>query len=400
MTRPLIVTCLMILLSATITGCASRVVKTTAHTPVIQETTEIPEEQLLDVGIKIFDAGLDAANDPDNGQVIFPEIRKAESRYIPVHIMEAMQTSAAWGAIRVIPNDESAVDVIVGGKILQSDGEILTLNVTVTDASGRQWYTKEYSELASHYAYDPRRSRKIEPFQGLYNRIANDMLQYRRDLSTKEISKIRLIAELKFASSFSPEAFGQHLSQDKHGVYKIRRLPAENDPMLQRVRNIRERDYLFVDTLQDYYGTFVKEMETPYQEWRRQSYKEVMNVRKLNREARAQKIAGVAAILGGIAAAGSDNGAARTAGAVAVAGGGYLVKSGFDKSAQVQIHVEALQELGDSLEAEIEPQVIELEDRTITLSGTVENQYEQWRGILKDIYRIDTGNIDAPNATQ
>ncbi|MEJ2419824.1 MAG: hypothetical protein P8Y45_23450 [Exilibacterium sp.] len=65
------------------------------------------------------------------------------------------------------------------------------------------------------------------------------------------------------------------------------------------------------------------------------------------------------------------------------------------------MHVEALQELGDSLEASIEPQVIELEDRTITLSGSVENQYDQWRDILRDIYKLDTGGVStSPENTQ
>ncbi|MEJ2442251.1 MAG: hypothetical protein P8Y42_02175, partial [Exilibacterium sp.] len=74
---------------------------------------------------------------------------------------------------------------------------------------------------------------------------------------------------------------------------------------------------------------------------------------------------------------------------------------GFDKRSQVQMHVEALQELGDSLEASIEPQVIELEDRTITLSGSVENQYDQWRDILRDIYKLDTGGVStSPENTQ
>jgi hypothetical protein len=71
--------------------------------------------------------------------------------------------------------------------------------------------------------------------------------------------------------------------------------------------------------------------------------------------------------------------------------GGYMIKTGSDKSSESKIHIEALQELGDSLEASIDSQVIELEDRTVTLSGTVDSQFKQWRKILQDIYQIDTG---------
>jgi hypothetical protein len=73
-----------------------------------------------------------------------------------------------------------------------------------------------------------------------------------------------------------------------------------------------------------------------------------------------------------------------------------LLKSGLEKRNEAEIHVEALEELGLSLEAEIAPQVIELEDNSILLSGNVEDQYAQWREILADIYRAEIGEIDHP----
>lgn len=378
-------------------GCSSNVIKSTEYVPVVQETAELPESELLDVGIHLFDPNLDGEVDEDE-RILFPEVRKAESRFIPYQLMASLQKSSAWGAVRVIPNQQSSVDVNVEGKILQSDGEQLLLLVTVTDATGKQWFEKEYEALASKYAYTADRGYNApDPFQGLYNRIANDMLAYRRQQPSSELLRIRTVAELKFAQNFSPTAFGEHLKESDQGTYSIQRLPADNDPMMERIRLIRERDYLFVDTLQDYYGTFVKEMQGSYQEWRKMSYDEVMALRELKRDARNRTIAGIASIIAGVAAAGSDNGSSRAAGSVAVAAGGYLIKSGFDKRAESQMHIEALMELGDSLEADIEPQVIELEDRTITLSGSVENQYEQWRQLLQEIYRIDTG-INAADA--
>ena len=219
------------------------------------------------------------------------------------------------------------------------------------------------------------------------------MLMYRQRLSDQYIAELRTISEIKFAQSFSPSAFERYLVQDEEGLYQLTSLPADNDPMLMRVRQIRERDYLFVDTLQGYYDTFVKSMETPYQEWRAMSYEEVKQMREMKRKARNNTIMGVAAIVGGIAAAGAGGGAARQAGNVAVAGGGYLVKSGFDRRSEAKMHIEALQELGDSMEAEVEPQIVELEDRTVTLSGSVENQYQQWRELLKEIYQAETGGL-------
>ena len=104
-------------------------------------------------------------------------------------------------------------------------------------------------------------------------------------------------------------------------------------------------------------------------------------------------------MIAGVAAAGSGDGSVRQAGAVGVLGGAYLIKSGLDKRTEAQIHVEALQELGTSLEADIQPQVIELEDRTVTLSGTVDNQYDQWRDVLKEIYVTQTGGVTSNPST-
>ena len=80
-------------------------------------------------------------------------------------------------------------------------------------------------------------------------------------------------------------------------------------------------------------------------------------------------------------------------GAAAVGAGAYLIRSSFDKRAEAQMHMEALEELGQSLEDEVAPQVISLEDRSITLTGSVEEQYEQWREILADLYAAEVGQL-------
>ena len=185
------------------------------------------------------------------------------------------------------------------------------------------------------------------------------------------------MTEMKFARSFSPDAFEDYLQTDEKGKTTIRRLPADDDPMLERIRSIRDRDYLFIDTLQEHYASFNNQMERPYQEWRKQSYGEVIALRELRKTARDQLIGGVAAVVAGIAAASSGSNATRAAGNVAIAGGGYMVKSGLDKRSEAEIHVEALEELGTSLSAEVTPQVIQLEDRTDRKSTRLNSSHSQ-----------------------
>lgn len=377
-----------------VSACATHTVKTTSYTPVVQDSQDVPEDFLLDVGVSLFDPGIDEflGDDEDTAN---PEIRVAESRYAPYLLAETLQRSANWGIVRVMPNSESPMDVQVNGTILRSNGEAMIIRVEVNDSRGRHWYTEEYEEVISQFSYDPQNRQKSDPFQVIYNKIANDLLAYRqRNIDASEVQEIRTVSELLFAQRFSDDAFGNYLARDRNGEYQLTALPADNDPLLGRIRSIRERDFMFIDTVQDYFATYVRQMRLPYDSWREQSYQETITLRELEASARRRFIAGAAAVVGGIAAASNGgNWATQAGGATAVGAGAFLVKSGFDKQAEARIHMQALEELGESLENAVAPQVINLDDRTITLSGSVEEQYGQWRDILADLYAAEMGEL-------
>ena len=383
---------LVLLTSFALISCGGQQVTSTVVTPLEHQSIAIDESQLLDLAVLPFDPGLDNEETEEN-LTLSPAVRNAESQYLANKLASTIQQTSAWGAVRAVPSRETVVDVYVEGTIIHSDGEKLSLDISVSDTSNRHWYTKSYSETVGQYAYDQGKQTKRDPFQGLYNRIANDLLQYRQKLSATEAQNLRTISSLKFARDFSPEAFGNHIKETPGGQLEVIRLPAENDPILQRIERIRERDYLFIDTMQEHYDAFSLRMERPYQSWRMATYEELASVRELKRQSRNRTIGGIAAIIAGIAAAGSDNGSVSNAGAVTVVAGGLLVKSGFSKKAELKIHEDVLAELSQSLEAEIEPRVIELENRTITLTGNVEAQYTQWKALLKEIYQAERGEI-------
>ncbi len=391
---PTVALCLLL---ALVGGCVNQTIKSTAVPQLQQPATAIPEQEVLDVGVALLDPGISALEDDEP---VYPEVRRAEATFIAKELSKTLQDVGVWGAVRVVPDDEQFTDVLVTGTILHSDGEQLKLQVQVTDARGITWINKTYSGTTSKYAYEGRTAGQKDPFLMVYRNIANDMLAVFQGLSSKERLAVRQVAELRFARNFATDAFEDYLSVDNKGRYNILRLPAESDPMLARVRQLRQRNYIFVDTLQGHYNNFSDDMYEPYQEWRRLSYEEVIALRELKTEANRQLIAGAASVIAGIAAQGSDNGYARTAGMVGIAGGGYLLKSGLEKRAESNIHTLALEELGQSLEAEITPRVIELEDRTVRLSGNVADQYDQWRELMADIYAAEMGALDVPTTQE
>ena len=355
--------------------------------------TQVEEGLLLDASIAIFDPGLD---DYDEDAMVYPEVRKAEANYMPRLLSESMLNSGAWGAVRVVPSEKQISDLMVTGKILHSDGEKLQLHIIATDSRGVEWLNKKYLSRASRYAYEGGSRNYHDAFLAVYNTIANDLLKILESLEERDRENVRLVTELLFARSFSPDSFEGYLAKNRTGRYLVMRLPAEDDPMMERIRSIRDRDNLFIDTMQEHYDNFKLQMLDPYQEWRKLSYEETVALQELKAESTQRLIAGGLAVLAGIAAASSGDGYSRSAGNVAILGGGYLLKSGLEKRNEAEIHVEALEELGQSLEAEITPQVIELEDRTVMLSGSVEDQYAQWRELLADIYRVEIGELEQP----
>lgn len=382
----------LLLLLGALGACSTQTVKSTTVTPLMDDTTAIAESELLDIGVGIFDPGLDDIA-PNREELTFADVRLAETQFTSYLLAQTLQSSGDWGVVRVVPGDLSYYDLAVTGMILQSDGEKMIVKVKVTDATGLVWIDKEYEEVVSQYSYDPRVSRNQDSFQGLYNRIANDILMYRQqNLQSEELVNIRTIGRIKFASTFAPQIFDQYLTTDaRRGITTVARLPAANDPILSRIDAIRERDYLFVDALQDHYGNYYRQMEGPYTEFRKMSYEEVMKYDKLRAAARRNAVLGVAAILGGLVATQSSSNAVQYSAYGGLFGGGYLIKDAFNKRDEAQMQVESLAELGNSLEAEIAPQTIALEERVVTLSGSVEAQYAQWREILADMYANEVG---------
>ena len=353
---------------------------------------------MLDVGVAVFDANIPNNYDDQIKENISPDVRRAEGNFIAFTLKTMLQSTGNWGAVRVVPRTTNAVDVMVHGSILNSDGARLQLEVTVIDSSGKLWFTRKYESLSSKYAYDAGVPAGIDPFQSIYKQIADDMQVYRLTLTEADVTRIRTVGEMVFARDFAPDAFSSYVQSNKNGQITIKRLPAPDDPMLGRIRKVREREYLFVDTLDEYFAEYQRTMYKPYQSWRQATYEEAISYRQLEAQARARMIAGIAAVGAGVAGEFSDNPNVQAAGMIGIIGGAMTIKSAMDKSAEAKIHSEVLQELGTSAEAEITPHTIELENQTVRLTGTVDAQYTEVRKILRQIYYKELGlaSPDAP----
>ena len=135
--------------------------------------TEIPFEELLDIGIMLFDPNVPEKENP----MIFPEIRKAEARYMPYHLKKTLESTGHWGGVWVLPERSKAIDLIVVGRIEKSDGLDVELKIGVWDIVGTQWVNKTYKSNIAKSSYSKRRDITQDPYQNIFNKIANDLLQ-------------------------------------------------------------------------------------------------------------------------------------------------------------------------------------------------------------------------------
>ena len=350
----------------------------------------------LSVSIVVFDPGL--PEDPADyySDTSWPELRRAESMHMAVILKETMEKTANFGAVRITPDARSSSDLHVQARIEQSNGEDVRLKVTVSDSTGKKWINnKEYKARINESIFQDPRYRDedgeltVDPYDVIYERIAVDIAKLK--ISGEKAAKVRTVTKLRFAQNMSREAFSDILKQ-RNGIYTLAGLPDDDDPMMKRIENIKYRDDMFIDSLQPYYESFSSDMSKPYSVWQQQAYVESKSAREQKARAAGQAVLGILMAAITIAATGDMP---TEAGAQTVAILGTLAtiavfSESFKASAEAKVHRDALSELGNSLDANLAPSVINMEEKTEELTGSAKEQFQQLREILKRIFAEET----------
>jgi hypothetical protein len=367
-------------------GCATTKVGPTA---ILQAPHEIPEEQLLDVGIVVFSSEPMTA-EKARKEGTHAEIRKSEQNFIPYHLKTTLQQSSQWGAVRVLPAETDSVDLLVQGTIMESTGETLEARIEARDASGKVWLDKTYQAEATPASYAALQPGEKDAFQDLYNRIANDLAEQRMKLSPQEAKTLRTVSQLRFANRFAPEAFEGYLKKGPGGALAVNRLPADGDSMMARLLQIREREQLFVDALNQQYESFYARMWPSYENWRKSNLDEQMARQKIERDALVRQVGGALLLAGAIALGAGRREIGPLEIGMAVIGGQVIV-NGFNISKQTEMHSESIRELSETFGSEMKPILVEFAGQTYELTGPAEEQFKRWRELLREIYRAETG---------
>lgn len=332
------------------------------------------EDRLLNIGVQVFDTRATDEQITQAGAATFAEIRRVETHYLPVVLRNTLVASNQWGAVRVLPEADPSVDLLIQGTILRSDGANLILQVRATDSSGKEWLNKTYVDTAGVVDYpdfvpslrDRSTTTNLEdPFQDLHAQIANDVLTVRESMDSPALLALAQLTQIKYAGDLSPEAFGSLLQPDAQGLLTLQRLPATNDPLLDHVAQIRARHHVFIDTIDEYYDALHHDLKPTYDVWRQYSHDQVME----EEESAASAAAG---------------------GTLSGSGSFEALSQNYNRYKWAKIFEQEFVALASGFVSETAPAVLKLSENVNGLTGPVEEQYAQWRALLRELFEVET----------
>jgi hypothetical protein len=389
-----------VVIGAALAGCSTSEVKLPHSVPLFVPQAAYSEGELLDVGVVLFESGVpDGEIDRDLLEELlrdgtFVQIRRAEAVMLAVKLRDTLQGSGHWGAVWVTPRESNAADLNVRAEILQSDGNVVDLHVTARDARGRVWLNDDYSMETAASAFNKQRFPNLDPYQDVFNEIANDLAVVRTELTAGEVEEIRTVGALRYAGELGPEAYGDYVEESGKGQYQAVRLPATNDPIFNRTQSVRQREQLFFETLDQYYEDFMIDAGDSYLGWREFAREDSIRIQEAARAAKMRTGFGALAIALSLAYGNQQGRNSLADRIIADAGiyiGGDLLRSGAVRRQERRLYTANLRELSESFDDSVKPLVVEIKGTEHRLTGTADAQYDEWRQLLRELFISETG---------
>jgi len=347
----------LLLFSLLLAGCNTAPVEQVER--VIPATIDLQIDDTgsagLNVGIRVFDSEETVTS---SIYVAASQVRFVEQRYLPYVLKRTLDRSGYWGAVRVMPRHDPSAEIRVEGRVIKSNGSTLAIHLRVFDATGRTWIDEIYRDEAEAQDYSKDPDYVIDPFRDLYHRVANDMAAFLQNLDTGDRRQILNTALVRYGNALSPDAFSRYFRQEDD-QYRLVGLPAAGDPLLTGVRKIRESEYLFADSMDTHFELLYRTIGPTYAWWRYYNHELV---------AGNERIAGIDATRG------------------ASKGSWYAMERIYKTFKEAKMNQDALRELSESFGRETATTSAEVAGRMIELNGSLDNQYQTWRRILKQMY--------------
>ena len=326
----------------------------------------------LNVTIPIFDTGVPVDPSVFRDLQVFPRIRQIEAKLMPFLLRETLVESKQWGAVRVMTKPDAAAELQLFGTIVRSDGDWLDLRIRAVDATGTIWLDKIFSGQATEEPVARQNDVSTPEFQAVYTEIADALSAVRDSMGNAAVSNIKGTSLMLYASELAPTAFRGYLEQNDDGTLRLLRLPARNDPMLIRIETIRNTEFLITDTVDTKFREFNANLARTYRVWREYRRKLVDYEAENVRFAEAEPD-------------GAEHGSWKS------------IKHQYDAYKYDRTTAQEQDRLAVAFNTEVTATVDAMETRVAELEGWVEQGYLEWRGLLEELFEVETTLLEQGN---
>ena len=339
-------------------------------TPAAQSTETLiagtSDGTALNVTIPIFDPGIPDDPSAFRDLQVFPRIRRIEAKLMPFLLREVLVESERWGAVRVVADTDPAAELQLFGVIVRSDGDWLDLRVRAVDATGNIWFDKIFSGQASEESDKHKDDEGTPVFQAVYLDIAVELAAALDQISDSSVSNIKGTSLMIYASELSPTAFSGYYERKEDGSVRLLRLPARDDPMLKRIEVIRNTEYLFTDTVDAKFREFNAELARTYKAWR-ELRRKFVDYNDWN-----------------VKFAQSRDGDFKR-------GSWEAIEHQYKAYKYDRVAAQEQDRLAIAFNTEVIATVNAMEARIAELDGWVERGHLEWRGLLEEIFELESG---------
>ena len=170
---------------------------------------------------------------------------------------------------------------------------------------------------------------------------------------------------MRYAVELAPTAFGQYLETDGEGNYSLRRLPAREDPMVDRIERIRLTEYVITDTVDAKFRELHGEIASTYALWREYRRKSLLY---------------------------DDQNARRAAKTRTEAPPGSFeaMSNLYDNYKWDRVTAQEQDRLAIAFNNEVGPVVDAMEARIAELEGWVDAKYAEWHRLLEELFEAES----------
>ena len=342
---------------------------------------------------------------PTNSQSLAAETQFAASR-----LRSTLEDSQQWGAVQIAPASGRRVfDVWVECRILRSTGRTLDVYATVKDATENVWLSVQYFLDLTTAGDGPSKT----PYQPLWNRLANDMANYRQTkVPMHTIGKIKRTKNLRYAAGMS-SAFNKHLQVQGNKVFPISE-PAADNPQWELAQSNRQIENDYFDQVSQVYLDGENQLAKSYSEYLNQKRISALNIaqaeaqrqqhvaqaQQKKKQADNQKFWGSVVQVGGelldIKPAERD---------VVRQVGGHMSKTGAELERQADqhdrvakqaaqkatIHATTMQKQSQAFDRAVQTAVVSIQGREVALTGSLEAQHAKLKKVLAEIQQLENG---------